>query len=222
MQSVTAKVIQCYLRACEVNHYYWTHTAADNVTGDKGPRVSIENLQRVVERLTRKLIKMDLVEFDGDRIRAELERYDDHFEIHVRQGQSEDWYRIVAVKEFWHALSDVEEDYSTDGVQTIRELVKYKGGFNWEALSAEARSEKLAELFALELLYPLEYRLDDLEAHKGGASIEEISKKRGVPPLWAERALDEEFHEQCVSNWKTILERELKFPPLEPLEGEVT
>lgn len=217
MQSLATKVVSCFVRALEVNDYYWRYTVADQDDG----KVSIENLQRIVERITRKPIKMDTVDFVGTRVRAELERYDDHFEIHVRAGQPVEWVRLAVVKEFWHALSDNEEDYSPDGVKIIRELVKYTGfGFNWDDLSTQARAEKLAEIFALELLYPIEYRTQDVEERANGASIEQISERRGVPPLWVERALDPEYHAACESNWKSI-RGDITFSPLEPFEGEV-
>jgi Zn-dependent peptidase ImmA (M78 family) len=200
-----------------VHDYYWTYTAADDADG----KVSIENLQRIVERITRKKIKIDLVDFAAQHTRAELERFDDHFEIHIRKTQPEEWYRMAAVKEFWHALSDQGEDLSTDGVKTIRDMVKAGRQPSWDKVSPQVRSEKLAETFALELLYPLEYRKTDIEKLGAGTTLEEISKARGVPISLAEDVLDKEYYEACVQMWEEM-DGTPKYPPLAPLEGEVS
>jgi hypothetical protein len=171
--------------------------------------------------MTRKPIKMDLVDFAAKHTRAELERFDDHFEIHVREKQSPEWIRMAAVKELWHALSDIVEDFSTDGVRTIRDMVKSAGKVDWDSFSPQVRSEKLAEIFALELLYPLEYREPDMARVAAGESILAIAIARGVPPSLVETSLDKDQYEACQEMWSEM-DGTQGYPPLEPLEGEVT
>jgi hypothetical protein len=217
MHPYSLKIMQCFLKIREVHHYYWAYTSADDADG----KVSIENLQRIVERLTRKKIKIDTVDFVGVRTLSVLERFDDRFEIHIREKvPSPEWYRVGAVKEFWHAVSDVSEDLSTDGVKTIYETVTARGKINWEKLSPQARSEKLAEIFVGELLYPIEYRTKDMERRAGGVSIEEIAKMRSVPPWIVETALEKENYAFCFEWWSN-LDTTTTYKPLEPLEGEV-
>ena len=218
MHPFNLKVMQCFLKIREVHHYYWTYTTADDADG----KVSIENLQRIVERITRKRITIDTVDFEGTRTLSVLERFEDRFEIHIREKvPAPEWYRVGAVKEFWHAVSDVTEDLSVDGVKTIRDTVTARGKINWETLSPQARSEKLAETFVAELLYPIEYRTKDMQRRAEGVSIQEIAKGRGVPPSIVETVLEKENYEFCFEWWSSLDSNPI-YPPLLPLEGEVT
>ena len=193
-----SKMLQVFVLARRVNHYYWLHTDAHGAQ----EAVSVENLQRIIERLAQLRIRKFLVDFDGSSLRGNVERYDDHVDIHVRKSLSDAWQRFTVVKELCHILLDEEEDWSVDVVNTISDLLSFSG-FSGEE-SAEIRSEKLAEVMALELAYPIADRRPDLVKIASGAKTSEIAASRKIPAIWVERALNEEYLTACEDTWKAL------------------
>lgn len=196
-KNLITKMLLVFIWARRVNHHYWMHTEAD----DDGA-VSIENIQRVVSRLAGIYIRKLAVDFEGSSLRGNVERYPDHIVIHVRANQSEFWQRFTVVKELCHVLLDEKEDWSTDVVDTISGLLAF-AGFNGDE-PPPIRSEKLAEIMALELVYPLEFRAEDRAFLAAGGKVAEVAEKRKVPPLWVERALSESYLEMCQATWKIL------------------
>lgn len=205
------KLLLVFVWARRVNHYYWMHT-----DGDAADAVSIQNLHRVVSRLAKLNIQQLIVDFDGSTLRGNFERYDDRVVIHVRESQSENWQRFTVVKELCHVLLDEMEDWSTDVVSTISGLLSF-AGFEGEE-SAAIRSEKAAEIMALELVYPLEVRAEDRAFLDAGGKVAELADRRKVPPLWIERALDPKYLEVCQDMWRVLNEVP---PDRDPLPDEV-
>lgn len=191
-------MIQCFLWAGRVNHYYWLHTDADEADGS----VSIENLQAVIARKAGIFVSKRLVDFDGTSLRGNIERYDEYVIVNVRASQSEYWQRFTVVKELCHVLLDTQEDWSTDVVATIVGLLAFSS-LNGEE-SAVIRSEKLAEVMALELIYPLEDRREDRAYLQAGGKISDLAEKRKVPPLWIERGVADWYYESCEEAWKAM------------------
>lgn len=193
------KMLQVFVLARRVNHYYWMHTTADDNDGS----VSVENLQEIIGRLAQLKISKWLVDFDGTSLRGNVERYSDRVEIHVRKSLSPYWRRFTVVKELCHLLLDSEEDWSVDVVTTISDLLSFSGFSGDE--SAEIRSEKLAEVMALELIYPIEHRRRDKEAVANGAKTSDIATLRKVPAIWIERAHNEDYLSACEGAWEALV-----------------
>lgn len=198
-QALFTKMLQCFVLARRVNHFYWVHTAGDDSPG----ATSIENIQRVVSRLAQLYVYKRRVQFEGSTLRGNIERYEWGVIVNVRASQTEAWQRFTVIKELCHVLLDTPDDWSTDVVTTISDLLQFEGFTGKE--SAEIRSEKLAEVMAVELLYPVEFRRRDKEQIAvDPASIIAIAEKRGVPPLWIERAIRDEYLEACEGTWQAI------------------
>lgn len=206
MTPLAIKLVQAFSITKRVVHFYYMHTDGD----EDGGKTSVQNIKRVIERITQLPIEMYRATFDGPSVRGNFERFADRIVIIVR-SQSDEWERFTAVKELCHALIDSEEDYSSEGVETIRELVTYNGWLDDEA-SAQVRSEQLAERMALELVYPLEFRRRDMEIveQEGFAAI---GVRRGVPVTWIERALDAEHIAGCESVWKVLGKTDTQLGP---------
>lgn len=210
MTSLSVKLTQCFVLAKHVVHYYNVHTDGD----DARQCTSVENIQRIVERMTGKPVEKYRVPFEGERVRGNIERYDDRFVIHVRRGQTLEWDRFTVIKELCHALMDSAEEYSPHGVETLRELVSWRGlDFDWEEASEVARCERLAELMALELIYPFEYREGDKAAIAAGATRADVGQKRGVPLPWVERALLQRHIDACRGLWEVMPSITAPLPP---------
>ena len=194
-----SKMLQVFVLARRVNHYYWLHTDAHGADES----VSVENLQKIIGRLAQLRIRKLLVDFEGTSLRGNVERYEDRVEIHVRKSLSDSWRRFTVVKELCHLLLDGEEDWSVDVVTTIADLLAFSG-FSGEE-TAEIRSEKLAEIMALELIYPIEDRRPDLASIADGKKISEIAASRKIPAIWIERGLNEDYLAACEGTWKALV-----------------
>jgi Predicted Zn peptidase len=204
------KMLQCFILARRVNHYYWVHTTGDDDPG----ATSVENIQKIVSRMSGMHIRKRVVDFEGSTLRGNEERFDNKVMIHVRASLSTPWRRFTVVKELCHVLLDDAEDFSTDVVTTIRDLLQFTG-FNGKE-SAEIRSEKLAEIMAVELMYPIEFRRGDKAALQAGAKIGDLAEKRQIPPIWIERALGDGWLEACELVWATIKNLPDDVTPLGP------
>jgi Zn-dependent peptidase ImmA (M78 family) len=209
MTDLTLRVLQTFETAKRVNHYYWVHTPAD-----KGDRISVENLQRIVERMTRLPVQKRLVHFSGGNVRGNFERYADKIIINIRADQPIEWKRATVVKELCHALNDDEEEYSVTPDATIRGVVESAGLLD-ENHSPTTRSEWLAELLAKELIYPIEFREADLAAMTTGLTLAQIVQRRHVPSPWVQRAIGDKYLAACKQYWEALAD--VKLPDLAPL-----
>lgn len=98
------------------------------------------------------------------------------------------------------------DDYSTDVVQTLshlRESKSLKQKF-FDGQASAATSEQIAEMIAVELIYPYEYRDHDFKERQDGESISSIAERRGVPAYYIEVALDEGYLNSCKALWDVL------------------
>jgi Zn-dependent peptidase ImmA (M78 family) len=204
------RLLQCFLLAKHVVHFYNIHTSGDDVKKS----TSVENIQRIVERMTRRPVMKYDVDFQGEKVRGNLERYDDRFVIHVRRGQSTEWVRFTVIKELCHALMDKVEEYSPEGVNTLRELTLWGGlQLNADEASEIVRCERLAEIMALELIYPFEYRDEDKLKIQNGSTLRDIASTRGVPATWVDRSHQEQYMNAVREIWRLLPEVTKDSPP---------
>lgn len=200
MASPAANLLHAYSRVRRVNNIYWQHT-----TADAGGRVSVENIEKAVSIITDLRVEKYLVDFEAEAVRGAFERYPDHVKIYVRQNQPPVWVRFTVVKELSHALCDVPDTFSIDAVRTIQGLMDHQSFIPNEAMGEEVQSERIAELMAMELLYPFEFRDGDIEARKlGSETVRTLSNKRGIPGVWVERALEPAFTKLAHAMWRIL------------------
>ena len=154
-------------------------------------------------------IEMLEVSFDGTNFRGKVERYEgNRARILVRAQQPPTFMRFVAVKELTHLMNDEEDDWSSLGVETISSLMKEwelcaEGGEGVEDPANPLQSEALAEIGAIELMYPFEYREDDVKKlQEGTTTIEAIALEHEAPSYAIEQALA--HHETFKAYWKAI------------------
>ncbi|WP_135212333.1 hypothetical protein [Vitreimonas flagellata] len=190
-----------------MEHLYWTHTEGDDALN----RVSIENLQRIIELVTGLKVVKQEVDFDAERLRGNYERYADHIIVRVRASLSPLWKRFTVVKELCHALLDDPSEFSPDGLKTIHDLVGFRG-FTIDQVSGETQSERIAEIMALEVIYPLENRRRDAAEIKAkSTSIIDVAERRGVPPYWVGLATDDDYIANSEKLWDLIAPLDAKF-----------
>ena len=164
--------------------------------------ISIERLQWVIEGMYDLKIKKRLVPFDATFVRGMIERWTDLVIISVRQEQTEDWLRFTAVKEMCHVVIDEKEDWSTLGVSTLESVLVEYGLSNGKASARATQSEAFAEVAAIELLYPYETRLADLEKLEiGSTTMVKIASEQKLPASIVSRALSSQHQMFAAYYW---------------------
>lgn len=169
----------------------------------------IEGFQRVVETMCKIQVKKRLVSFRADHLRGMVERFDTVAFVYVRKGLPENDIRFSAVKELCHLVLDEPEDWSPEGVTTIREFLSdtalgLREGH--QALAAAlSQSEQLAEVAAVELMYPFALRrknLADLDAER--TTVAQLAAHYRVPEFVVTRAHWPRYHEVISEMWDEV------------------
>lgn len=134
----------------------------------------------------------------GTTVAGFVERYADYATIMVRSSQTEDMLRFVTVKELCHLIIDENEDWSNDGLRTIREtkLDIDLTSINGDGVTDPSRvqmSETLAIFAAVALMYPCEFHAADIEkVTSGQKTVARIALEHGVPGWLVEFAFNNE------------------------------
>lgn len=169
------------------------------------PCISIEQLQDVIVSETGCVVEKYEVPFAASHIRERIERYDQGRRaiIHVRQDQDDAWKRFVTAKALLHIKIDrQEEDFCPYGDQTLEELIRrgHFGQASMPELGGEPpHSEVLAEMAALEVLYPLSLREGDVDQLvKRSTTMLQLAHRYGIPPSYAATALDKFYLDELA------------------------
>ncbi len=186
--------------AKQINHYYWMHAP------NSDHRIRIENVQRIVETMTKKKIIKKSVSTGGTIIRGMTERYADKALIYIRKEQSLEWQRYTAIKELCHIVYDEADDFEPDPLKTLEQLVLKRTLTLGEPTSPALLSERLAEITALEIIYPLEFRQSDAADLQAGRHMDDLVAYRQIPGVHIERGTDSEYIAACVGMWKILPE----------------
>lgn len=188
--------------------HYVREEYARYVRGADLNRISVEDLYAVVSNMYQIEITKKAVTFEGNFLRGMIERYHGRAIVRVRANQTDDWLRFTAVKELCHVIIDEKEDWSVLGVRTIEDLlIEYFANIGAVAKGV-SQSEMLAEIAALELLYPYDCRTFDLnELANKNTTIIKIASYHRVPPAMISRAVDNHYHTNVAKPiWDEILE----------------
>lgn len=190
------EMVRCFVLAKHVDHNYWWHTPTE-----EGARILVENVQKVVSKMTGVEIEKEIVDIEENSIRGFIDRYPGKAKIFITSGQSIPWQKFSVVKELSHILYDMEDSYEPDPDVTMDQLLQYVGPFLDGEMSAALLSEHIAEILAMEIYYPLEFRTEDHKFLKDGGDISELVEKRQVPQLIIERCTNEKYIESCKKIW---------------------
>lgn len=167
--------------------------------------ISIEDLQRVIEQMYELKIEKRLVPFEGQFIRGMMERWPDRIIVSVRSQQEPDWMRFTATKEMCHCVIDEKEDWSTDGVDTLTDLLNEQLVAREDMAANVIQSEIFAEFAAIELLYPMECREADRAAlEKNETTYVKIGSYHGIPAAMAARAHTESYYDLAREMWEAL------------------
>jgi hypothetical protein len=168
--------------------------------------IRVENLVRVVQLMTGIQIEKRLVPTGGTIIRGLTERYADRARILIRKEQPIEWQKYATIKELCHIVYDEVGDFEPKPINTLEQLVLRRGLDLDEEASPAMISERLAEIMALELAYPFEFRRKDRDALAAGGVVDAIVAKRCVPAVHIEGALSEGYIDACEGIWNILPE----------------
>ena len=169
--------------------------------------VSIDDLHYVVQQFTGLEISIFDVDFESTLLRGMVERFEDNTaRISIKRGQSQDLKRFVTAKELCQLAIRTDSHWSSSGVATLDAMV-FAGaiGNGKEGSSADlsVQSEYLAEFMAYEILYPDEFRANDLAGLKDGTqTLVRIANYFDVPSFVVSVALSKryrDFREACLA-----------------------
>lgn len=147
--------------------------------------ISIDAVKDVIEEMSGYTVTMRSVVFEGTHVFARVEKYRNMTAfIDVKYSLDEDWKRFVAAKELLHLIIDKEEDMSPYGDETLDKLVRdgHIGIISQNGDHAPAQSELIAEVAAMELLYPIQNRAADVEGlEKASLTYSKLAIRYGIP-----------------------------------------
>ena len=158
--------------------------------------VSISDLARIIADMYQLKITMFEVVLVGDRLRSLVERYNDNTAvIYVKHDLTPEVQRFSATKELMHLVIDEPEDWSPAGVATLQSFFTEMSIANGDKHLAETRaqSEALAEIAALETLYPYEFREQD--------AMDIAATKTTWPKLWLQYEVPRYMITRAHTEW---------------------
>lgn len=172
------------------------------------PALNPDDLHWAVQDVYKLDIEILEVPFAAEHTGGTVERYRDRAKILIRSDLPVSMKRFIAVKELAHIAVDSEDDWSTSGVETIKSLLT-----EWELVEKNGdghlnperplASELLAEIAAIEMMYPFEYRGSDLEKlQRGETSFTKIALEHDMPEFAVETALH--HHETLSKVWQAV------------------
>lgn len=179
-------------------------------------KLSVEDLQWAIQDMYEITISKREVAFEGEYVRGLMERYEKRARILIRKNQEEDWIRFASVKELCQVAISEKEDWSVDGTRTLDALL-YEVFLDKHGSEEEnnkppkeltpnpIQSEKLAEIAAIELMYPFNYRSDDLAAMAANkTTLRKIAVHFHAPEFVIGTALSAGHHKIATKIWTKI------------------
>ena len=207
MQIAHDKVETCLEKVQKVREYIEKYSVEP-----MGFVLNLADLKVAIENLCGMAIEVFEVSFSGDHLRGSTERFSDSTaKIYVRSSQTDEEKRLAVTKELCHILLDCEDDWSTEGVETISGLLRETrlarvDGIGEINPSNQLASEVMAHVVALELLYPDQYhKSDEAKLLAGEKTLQQIAFEHEVPAYAIEQALDR--HAELETPWEAVRER---------------
>lgn len=124
---------------------------------------------------------------------------DDGYEICTLGDLNNCWKRFVLCKELFHIILDSEEDWNSSLEDHLSNF--YGGITELECpVPASAQAELLAEIAAMEFLFPYMERIEIL--HAGNVEYSAVAERYKIPRYFAERYLTRAYIENLRGFYK--------------------
>lgn len=185
--------------AKKINHALW-------MGGVDSQFMSVDELLEHISATYDVQIDLAVVDVENDHVLGFIERYEGgrRARVYLVKNMGPRQKRLVAVKELCHVAIDIQEDFSTDALDTLERMVTV--GFDPDAPeNAAVRSERLAEMVAWELLYPHENRRADRDAlTRHEITIGSLAQRYQVPEHVVEMVLRSPYLDMCDKYWAMV------------------
>jgi hypothetical protein len=160
--------------------------------------ISIDAVTDYIAAKFHKTITIREVNFDAVHLKGRKETYTDgNVFIDIRANLSDFWKRFVALKELLHIMVDGDADDHTPYGDVILEKLVLEGHIGVLSGNGDeppAQSELVAEIAAIEVIYPIQKRAEDI---KGVASsqttLAKLEIKYEAPSPIVSTALNVEY-----------------------------
>lgn len=181
MATFTDKLVAGFEHARRINEALW-------LDGADSQNASIDELHEIVQRTYDINIEFIVLPIETEHVYGMIHRYaGGSAKIYLVESVPDRWKRLVGAKELCHVVIDTQDDFTTNGEDTLQRLVALRGVDLNAPENAGLRSEHVAEIVAWELLYPHELR------------AAEVVKCKGNPPALASLAARLQLPEQVLS-----------------------
>lgn len=162
--------------------------------------ISVDAVTDYIAKHCNVSIEIREVIFEATHLKGRKETYKDgRVIIEIRSNLSDFWKRFVALKELMHILVDKDEDDLTPYGDVILEklvLEGHIGVISGDGDTPPAQSELVAEVAAIEVIYPVVLRrADSDEIHNPDSDItmSKIGLKYEAPSPIVSTALNDEY-----------------------------
>ncbi|MEE8574301.1 MAG: hypothetical protein V3T30_02720 [Thermodesulfobacteriota bacterium] len=140
------------------------------------PPIEITKLLPIVAKHSKIDLKIIMASWRAISVYGYLRRYKDRAEVIYSAELNDCWARFVVCKELIHVLIDIEDDYTTDPSELVRQLTTMERN-----PTNDVHSEYNAIYGAIELLLPVPYRTRAREMSTIGKSDYDVAYHFKIP-----------------------------------------
>ena len=164
-------------------------------------KISVDTLRDIVSQMYEREIVMRAVPYGAMLTRGLIAEYGSQSIVYVSRSLDEDWLRFTVVKEICHIVIEEEEDWSVDGVETIKNLIlDIRLAGQHDPNDNATQSEILAELAAIELMYPFDSRqFDRKRLVAGETNPVKLANEQGLPQAIIAQAVSKRYNDEVAS-----------------------
>jgi Zn-dependent peptidase ImmA (M78 family) len=161
------------------------------VLNSAATRRSVDELRRLCTEYLAKNVKVLEIADEPRAIRGYYVRYPDHYDIVLYAGMDAAWKRFVLCKELFHVILDEDAKYRTISIYEHVAEVMTTFPVHDSTPGPAATSEMMAEIAAMEFLFPCRSRIKLL---KGPAiDFDAIAEMYQIPQALVEEYLSESY-----------------------------
>ena len=175
------------------------------IAGDSIP-VQRDNLQFAIEQMYGVVIEPRFVPLGSRLLRGLIEIYPDKSIIYIDGELNSAWRHYVFAKEACHHLLDGENYYTLEPIKVIEAIVVEENEIDGEPSSSlDVQAEMLTKFAAIELLFPLEFRIEcQADVKNGDRSTYEIAESFDIPEHLVQYALTDRYMDYSRHIWSQL------------------
>jgi Zn-dependent peptidase ImmA (M78 family) len=187
MQIEKKELQYCIKRALEISEVYRLRF----IGGCAFP-LSVDNLVDLVQSHENKSVSINLIElsYDSEEVRGFYLAFESEYKIFLLEGQNRCWIRFVQSKELFHVLLDNDE-YRNINLEDLIDDTSNSFQTDDAVPDKPAVSEMLAEIAAMQFLFPYSDRLELL--NNNNVNYLQIAQTYKVPQVLVERYMSPSY-----------------------------